>query len=1271
MKLKYDSQIIDEELRLAMKRKVGLTIIPAPTGSGKSYNLELNMCRYGKKHLEDPDSCTFRRMVILYPNKVNIPKEEDLAKRIKQIISFRTDEQAKTWIKNNVMYCKNNLECLSDGVKKNPDLLDDLKLMKNLGKYGEDLKSILGNIKQYVNFMKDTKGNEKLGKFIKDNIEKGAKDSEGKFRKTMRSYMRLLRSKIKTAKKQKDKKALEELKEEKLRAEKWIKKVYNLADYENHSVLIMTVDKFFSPYDPILGKVFLPREKDFVKGSLIVIDESDSAYIQIRNSYIDKLNKYPYSFVEFLARITSQYLHWVPSTNIDAIMKRAFKRVGSLYRLNNMVIEGECFAIKYHLNGIYKTDEKSLAETQGMMPALLNDGIQVNLGDNKRFVSMYWDEQKNRVSLSIGKNSAELAKKSNMNILDFFISGERLIRKFCIFLTRTAEEYAKELEEKKKRLTPYRNAYDANLELEETNPLGHIMNAMGIAKQDKEVLWALCDYRNLKARVRSHLTNSYFASGYSVRVIEDDPEQHPLNSIIRVFTAYETPEYVLTYLAKQTNVICLSATGLNKSVNENFAIDYLKEELGDNFHVMTDRAVKELREFYAYRNQAYFNHQWRIHVIPLQENASESVDGKSNVEMTAAAIFKNKEIFVNLCGCIYKSLQKVREEDEPKRWKYDYGRYCNLIIAMYHFISNPNHYSMVCLEKAGLTTENKHYKLEVVEEIKSAICNDLQIDPKSIGIKASLSAGFDKATEDVIKAWGNGEKVIFFSSYATTAKGSNLCYPLPNIPSIKAQTITLAPELKKVMPQKYAQKDIDCLYLGNYSYLTETVNGSQSKKDRVVNMHKIINEAEKLYEANQIGHRTKMERIEDAYRCVINPTYHHRTSGSNIKGCEGICNATNKNIKQSIGRIDRVNIKNKDTVIFIAEENLKNIDRMELEDTKLDLVPAMLEIKKTLDGMHGEVSEEDKKKYLEDKVLMKGGTQQLKSCRYFKNLFYAIRKNDEDSEKYKVVYNHLREFVLRYPTVTEEEYAAMSDEDKWFVRHFFIDTVRSDTISYDYMVEDGMYRSDKDLDDQIINLKGFNLSGKDKVQESHTSLSVALKVAGVADIFAKKGYATHWKPGRYIITPKGLDVYRGILGETVASVILTQILDKLNTHLLPEEQYHLEDMDTAVFEKFDYKVKNLLIDVKDWRYGVDKARIDEKRFIKHNQDKRVECNTHYGINGTVIILNLCPKDPAMVNRELCEENNYVEIPRLLYEDGSLDEKAVNALVELITRGNEK
>lgn len=159
MKLKYDSQIIDEELRLAMKRKVGLTIIPAPTGSGKSYNLELNMCRYGKKHLEDPDSCTFRRMVILYPNKVNIPKK-DLAKRIKQIISFRTDEQAKTWIKNNVMYCKNNLECLSDGVKKNPDLLDDLKLMKNLGKYGEDLKSILGNIKQYVNFMKDTKGNE-------------------------------------------------------------------------------------------------------------------------------------------------------------------------------------------------------------------------------------------------------------------------------------------------------------------------------------------------------------------------------------------------------------------------------------------------------------------------------------------------------------------------------------------------------------------------------------------------------------------------------------------------------------------------------------------------------------------------------------------------------------------------------------------------------------------------------------------------------------------------------------------------------------------------------------------------------------------------------------------------------------------------------------------------------------------------------------------------------------------------------------------------------
>lgn len=1268
--MKYDSQIIDEELQLAMKREKGLTIIPAPTGSGKSYNLELNMCRFGKKHLENPESCHYHRMVILYPNKVNIPKEKDLEERIKQIIRFRTDEQAKTWIKHNILYCKNNLECLIDGVTNYPNLIKDLKQLKNLGRYDEEIKSILDNLKQYASFINNPqKSPNTMSEFVKNATLDKANDSEKNFRQLMRSYMHILRNKIKTAKKKKDQKSLAELNEEKKAAEKWIKKVYNLASYDNYSVLIMTVDKFFNPFDPILSKTFLPKEKKFVQESLIVIDESDSAYVRIRDSYIDKLNKSPYSFVELLARMTSQYMHWVPSTNIDKMMQRAFRRTSSLYRLTNMAIEGDRFAEKYHLNGIYKTDEESLLESQGMMPALLNDGVQVNLGDGKRFISMFWDEGKQRVTLSLGKNSAEIPKGSNMNILDFFIQGKRLVRQFCVYLTRTAEEYAKEIEEKRKRLTPYRNAHDEELEVEETDPLGHIMSAMGIAKQDKEVFWGLCDYRTLRARVRGYLGNSYFNSGYSVRCIEDDPQAHPLNSVIRVFTSYETPEYVLTYLAKLTNVICLSATGLNRSVNENFSIDYLKEELGDDFHVMSPLSVKELREFYAYRNQPYFDHQWKIQVIPLEENTSESVDGRSNVEMQAADLFKDKEIFRNLCISIHHSLKNVKEDKEnPDRWKYDYGRYCNLIIALYGFISNPKHYSMVCLEKTGLTSKNEHYKYEIAIEIKNAICNDLNIDPSTIGIMASLSDGFDIVTQNVIKAWGEGKKVIFFSSYSTTSKGSNLCYPLPNIPAIRDETVVLAPELEKVMPQKYTKKDIDCLYIGNYSYLTETVQANQSREQRVVNMHKIINEAEKLYEANQVGYTTKIERIEGAYRCLMDPIHHRKTDGNCIKGCEGIANAVNKNIKQSIGRTDRVNVKNKNTVIYIAGENLSNIDQMELEDTMPDLVPAMLEIKKAVDEKQGILSEEDKKRYMKNKVLMKANTQHLRSCRYFSNLFFNIRKNDEHSEGLKAQYNSLREFVLQHPTVSEEDYAKLSDEEKQFVRYFYIDTMTTDTVSYDYEVQDGLYRSDKDLDNQIIRTTGFNLSAKDKVQEDHTSLSVALKVQGVADIFAQKGYATHWKPGRYIITPKGLDLYRGILGETVASIILTQILDELNEPLPKEKQYHLEEMDTAVFEKFDFRLNSLLIDIKDWRYGVDRVKINEKRFRKHNQDKRMECNDHYKIDGTVVILNLCPKDPAMSNRALYEENNYVEIPRLIYEDGSYDEKAIHALIRLITKG---
>ena len=214
--MKYDSQIIDEELQLAMKREKGLTIIPAPTGSGKSYNLELNMCRFGKKHLENPESCHYHRMVILYPNKVNIPKEKDLEERIKQIIRFRTDEQAKTWIKHNILYCKNNLECLIDGVTNYPNLIKDLKQLKNLGRYDEEIKSILDNLKQYASFINNPqKSPNTMSEFVKNATLDKANDSEKNFRQLMRSYMHILRNKIKTAKKKKDQKSLAELNEEK------------------------------------------------------------------------------------------------------------------------------------------------------------------------------------------------------------------------------------------------------------------------------------------------------------------------------------------------------------------------------------------------------------------------------------------------------------------------------------------------------------------------------------------------------------------------------------------------------------------------------------------------------------------------------------------------------------------------------------------------------------------------------------------------------------------------------------------------------------------------------------------------------------------------------------------------------------------------------------------------------------------------------------------------------------------------------------------------
>lgn len=1293
-----EEQIIKDEIYKAMDQERGLTLLPFLTGTGKSYSVKEyiaeKLCAIYKDQQEGKTGVP-RRIIYTAPNKNNLITPEELKTAMKQKMPQEGNESIAAFIKEEVVFMKNNLDSIIDGLKSLGENWDERG--KTFRKWFRELEELTKKEANYEDFTRCYKVISKYAMKKKDTLKMGsgnlsAMDNEliELLKENAEDAERELRRKIRSlwvGAKPRDKDSNKTLMQKNKIQGKLLTIVIQLFPnygFEDKTVLIMTVSKFINPIDRILKKSIILYDKLTTRKTTIVMDEIDSAYATILDNYLSEGAMHGYELSQLLSEIILHYSCRTESSKIAQAEKEAFPDESNICRLKNIHTAGMKLHDMYHLGENYVAADDEDAEKY--LKAILNDGTLTTLCENsngkkkKRYILCRYSKKERKVIMSISDDDKQTEKTDCFNLEDMITDGLNLIRRMGIYLNRVTYAYVQLSK------TKWKKANSQSEDIDSADALENIMDALMLNDDDRKYFRSYClalrtyQISNTNTKDKGKYIeqdNSYFAKGIHLLTLENSNGWQIEKTDIRVYAASNTPEGLLVHMAQNSNVVGLSATGFNASVSDNFYLPYIKEQLKADFREISPECIEQLRAFSKVKWRNYLGDEPKatVECMKLPSNTMKDTFPKDQLPLVILKGNSSEGLLqTKFCKAgaekEYKCLRDFLKDTMETFGKQDYyiwNRYWGLFLALYDFYSNPSLHAMLVLETkipkdGNITSSNIDYSSKIIERAIRIICGSLRIDFDSTSLYIAKASNFDEIRKEVIEQWKKGEKAILFSAYATTSKGTNLPIPITDRNRGQAQ-ITILPEYYDPNNHKYQSMDIDCLYLGRLTHLVKEIPINGERNIRTKALLACLTEGTKLWTIGQISYYDKAGYCYNLLKAYQN----HDTImvPQKIRNTPGIHNLINKVLAQSLGRIDRTYKKSRLTKIYIEESNLTQIDYGELTQQRLtNPLLDMLTLKAGIVQSDTYEQRQLEEKERRDANLVQSNHQN--SLWHFKRLFtYCHDPRPEVRKKSILHYHRVRDFILHYPVATDAEIAENPDM-KYYYTPF-----SSERDGYVIQRRQSKVNGSEDTDDWTIEYIPPGGTLKDGnptryIDEQHTILSVIRKNQWLSQQFEEEGIPLTWPKGKWLLTPKAFDLYRGILAEKAFEIIMNariaQRCKDLGLAPIP-----IREMDEEVFEVCDFYFPGCYIDVKDWRYGINKS---EKEFREECEKKRELCNEHYHDNGKIVIVNIYPNDASIDNRNMFQNRHYLEIRRLLQPDGSLNKKASYLIDQLIMKGIE-
>lgn len=209
--------------------------------------------------------------------------------------------------------------------------------------------------------------------------------------------------------------------------------------------------------------------------------------------------------------------------------------------------------------------------------------------------------------------------------------------------------------------------------LQEDNALSSLMGCFKLKVDQQKLVYDEAD--KIKIELKSKKEDFYQTGFEYYRFVDADRHNHKTD--INFVSIRTTPEKILLAMARKASVIGMSASAEFKTVLNNYNLDYLKEELGPDYHITESALKTEIAAELVKRNIPYKNKEIKCHGFRISAERN---------------YFENKE-------CRKILVQKIKNEisDSDKQGSYKQNRYL-AIANVFHIFCTSNMRTLLCLE---------------------------------------------------------------------------------------------------------------------------------------------------------------------------------------------------------------------------------------------------------------------------------------------------------------------------------------------------------------------------------------------------------------------------------------------------------------------------------------------------------------------------------------------------------------------------------------------
>lgn len=1043
---KFVTTCLESAQKTKEKIPHGLSLIDMPTGSGKTHNTLLLI----KEYLESGSFENVKRIFYLTP----------LAKNANDAFNKLGDlmEDEKELYEENCLRVLANYDAVLENLlnisNKIPAEIKRKESYKNLENYIRTYKSLEAG---------DDIGGNKLNMKMSFANEIRMK-YEPKFRMELKEWI----SKLGGNKKSKLIKIKSEM--------PWLLELYPSILTDDRKIYFMTVDKFCSVNDPIIGKSYRFINSQLTRGSLIFIDEVDASKEYILRSQIDESVRKKTDLIRLFSTLSGSFASGrkYPTENLPKPEDGEYKH-SSEYAFKSMkdLVTGR--RDEFHLDYPFKLESEGEQDRCFLFEDHAIHTISASKKD--RYISIDTKEEKGQNIISFTKNKNENSSFFRMiygmnGALSFTI-------KSLILMSRNYLNYYNNVKKKK----------DADM-MEPDEAVSTILAPFELDDGLQESLKKMVvdDFNfPMRKKKKSLVDSDFYTDGFRHFDFIDDISHDTVTTINMCFLN-ETPEKFLLNLASRSMVVGISATASIDTVTGNYNLFYLKRKLGESFYSLPSIDVERMKSLVENRN---FEQKYNIFIDEIAVNETDT-------EPLSKLIFTEDDD-MDILSSILDTFT-----DDAKGFKK--RRYIKVIFAIKQFISNAKGKAMLVLTNNNLRSKNSDdaFSYRTIAELTNLICKECGLSPENIGIHILSGVSFESEKKSYLNDMRHGKRCLLFSSYPASGTGQNLQYSI-----IQGEDET-----------NELEKDIDSIYLEKPTNILVNMTKTNYDGNNILTESDLIKycyQAESLRNTGEISHIKSLNMIRKGFKVFMKGEI-QSVSFANKQESEYRTNSVNnhivKIIEQAVGRICRTRDNEKNDVHIYVDDDIYN-------HISFDFVKD-----KPINREFLELINHAKNHEIVNTDLSKNLNVASERCDRLESELNSWMKDTKKlwTEDQIIGWKKLREWVLTHPTCTIEE------AEKAGFSQLYLDSSEGHTASVAYY----------EKNENIFKLSFKQIGKfTNEISAVDSNLCFLMNIPCVKKYFSEHGYATEFKANECILNPVAyINLYKGAVGEAAGLAIL-------------------------------------------------------------------------------------------------------------------------------------